>query len=146
MAVSQHDKSGRGFANGMHIDRDIDSLPQFYGKLFTFGQWLHTDRDGKLVEGERIKQAIPDGLFLLPGYKVAFDIGAASVVTAIWRGGMDLHGTTKSSVNLAGGITRWGMSIQTNRNLRQRMRSNKGDVFGAYDRLRQYYELFTQVE
>lgn len=143
MAVSKHDKKGRGFANGMHVDRDIDSLPRYHGKVFTFGQWLHLDKDGQLVDREKIKEAIPDGYFILPGYRIAIDLGAAAVVTAIWRGGMDLHGTTTSTVNSDHGITRWGMSIQTNRNLPARLRSNKGKIFGLYDRLREYYEVLS---
>ncbi|KAG8750686.1 hypothetical protein FRC11_010174 [Ceratobasidium sp. 423] len=144
MAVSQHDKEGCGFANAMHVDRDMDSLPQYYGKVFTFGQWLHIDNTGRLVEGEKIKAAIPDGLFVIPGYKVAFDLGAAGLIKAIWRGGMDMHGTTTSKVDVNHGITRWGMSIQTNRGLNQRMRSGKGQIFGAYDRLHEYYKLFSE--
>ncbi|KAG8715244.1 hypothetical protein FRC11_005132 [Ceratobasidium sp. 423] len=114
MAVSQHDSEG-------------------CGKLFTFGQWLHIDNAGHLVEGEKIRAAIPDGLFVIPGYKVAFDLGMAGLVKAIWRGGMDMHGTTTSKVNISHGITRWGMLIQTNRGLNQHMRSGKGKIFGTYD-------------
>ncbi|KAG8734193.1 hypothetical protein FRC11_009295 [Ceratobasidium sp. 423] len=139
MSVSMHDKLGRNFANSMHVDHDIDSLPQYYGKIFTFGQWIHT-KGGKLVEGPELRKAIPDGYFTLPGYRVAFDLGGAAVITAIWRGGLDLHGTTTSSVDLESGITRWGMSIQTNRKLPTRMESGKGAVFGAYDKLRTLYE------
>ncbi|CAE7106840.1 unnamed protein product, partial [Rhizoctonia solani] len=99
MSVSMHDKSGRNFANSMHVDHDIDSLPQYYGKIFTFGQWIHT-KNGKLVEGPELREAIPDGYFALPGYRVAFDLGGAAVVTAIWRGGLDMHGTTTSKVDI----------------------------------------------
>jgi hypothetical protein len=134
-----HDKSGRNFANSMHVDHDIDSIPQYYGKIFTFGQWIHT-KNGKLVEGPELRAAIPDGYFALPGYRVAFDLGGAAVIAAIWRGGMDLHGTTTSNVDLKSGITRWGMSIQTNRKLPRRMESGKGAVFGSYDKLRTVYE------
>ncbi|KDN33546.1 hypothetical protein RSAG8_13360, partial [Rhizoctonia solani AG-8 WAC10335] len=143
MAASQHDPDGNGFANKMHVDRDMDSLPEYYGKVFAFGQWIHIDKEGRLVEKERIKQAIPDGLFVIPGYKVAFDLGAATVIKGIWRGGMDLHGTTTSKVDLEQGITRWGMSIQTNRGLCQRMRSGKGEIFGVHERLRQYYNILS---
>ncbi|KAG8690055.1 hypothetical protein FRC11_014124 [Ceratobasidium sp. 423] len=143
MAASQHDNDGNGFANKMHVDRDMDSLPEYQGKVFAFGQWIHIDKEGCLVEKERIKQAIPGGLFVIPGYKVAFDLGAASVIKAIWRGGMDMHGTTTSKVDLEQGITRWGMSIQTNRGLNQRMRSGKGDIFGVHERLQAYYNLFS---
>ncbi|KAG8714814.1 hypothetical protein FRC08_011403 [Ceratobasidium sp. 394] len=140
MAISMHDDDGHNFANSMHVDRDLESSPQFYGKMFTFGQWIHTDEERRLVDGDAIKKAIPDGFFVLPGYRVAFDIGAAAVVTAIWRGGMDLHGTTTSEVNPEHGVTRWGMSIQTNRNLPKRLRSGKGEIFGAFDRLRVLYD------
>ncbi|CUA73439.1 helicase domain-containing protein [Rhizoctonia solani] len=143
MAASRHDQQGAGFANKMHVDRDMDSLPEYYGKVFAFGQWIHVDKEGRLVEKERIKQAIPDGLFVIPGYKVAFDLGAATVIKAIWRGGMDMHGTTSSTVDLKQGITRWGMSIQTNRGLNQRMRSGKGAIFGVHERLRQYYHILS---
>ncbi|EUC54175.1 hypothetical protein RSOL_032550, partial [Rhizoctonia solani AG-3 Rhs1AP] len=107
MAASQHDQDGSGFANKIHVDRDMDSLPEYYGKVFAFGQWIHVDQQGQLVEKERIKNAIPDGLFVIPGYRVAFDLGAATVIKAIWRGGMDMHGTTTSKVDLVQGITRW---------------------------------------
>ncbi|CAE6496731.1 hypothetical protein RSOLAG22IIIB_05772 [Rhizoctonia solani] len=140
MSVSMNDESGRNFANSMHVDQDIDSLPQYYGKIFTFGQWIHT-KNGKLVEGPELREAIPDGYFALPGYRVAFDLGAAAVVTAIWRGGLDLHGTTTSRTNPESGITRWGMSIQTNRKLPRRIQSGKGAIFGAYDKLRAVYEV-----
>ncbi|KDN43800.1 hypothetical protein RSAG8_05793, partial [Rhizoctonia solani AG-8 WAC10335] len=143
MAASQHDQDGNGFANKMHVDRDMDSIPEYYGKVFAFGQWIHVDKEGRLVEKERIKQAIPDGLFVIPGYKVAFDLGAATVIKAIWRGGMDMHGTTTSKVDLEQGITRWGMSIQTNRGLNQRMRSGKGHIFGVHERLHQYYNILS---
>ncbi|KDN38121.1 hypothetical protein RSAG8_09717, partial [Rhizoctonia solani AG-8 WAC10335] len=140
MSVSMNDESGRNFANSMHVDHDIDSLPQYYGKIFTFGQWIHT-KNGKLVEGTELRAAIPDGYFALPGYRVAFDLGGAAVVTAIWRGGLDLHGTTTSEVDLGSGITRWGMSIQTNRTrVATRIESGKGAIFGAYDKLRAVYE------
>ncbi|CUA74689.1 hypothetical protein RSOLAG22IIIB_05656 [Rhizoctonia solani] len=139
MSISMHDETGRNFANSMHVDHDIDSLPQYYGKIFTFGQWIHT-KNGKLVEGPELREAIPDGYFALPGYRVAFDLGGAAVVTAIWRGGLDLHGTTTSQVDLKSGITRWGMSIQTNRKLPTRIESGKGAIFGAYDKLRAVYE------
>ncbi|KAG9100158.1 hypothetical protein FRC06_004472 [Ceratobasidium sp. 370] len=140
MSVSMQDAQGRNFANSMHVDHDVDSLPQYYGKVFTFGQWLHTNDEGKLVEGEELRAAIPDGYFVLPGYRVAFDLGGAAVVTAIWRGGMDLHGTTTSTVDMKSGITRWGMSIQTNKRMPKRMRSGKGAIFGAFDKLRAYYD------
>ncbi|CAE7110478.1 unnamed protein product [Rhizoctonia solani] len=144
MAVSQHDENGDGFADQIHTDQHMDSLPQYHGKLFSFGQWLHVNRNGRLVEGDIIKAAIPDGLFVIPGYKVAFDLGAAGLVRAIWRGGMDAYGTTTSKVNLEHGITRWGMSIQTDRELNQRMRSGTGCVFGAYDWLDEDHKLFLQ--
>ncbi|CAE6434916.1 unnamed protein product [Rhizoctonia solani] len=139
MSVSMHDKSGRNFANSMHVDHDIDSLPQYYGKIFTFGQWIHT-KNGELIEGPELKKAIGDGYFALPGYRVAFDLGGAAVITAIWRGGLDLHGTTTSNVDLKSGVTRWGMSIQTNRKLPTRIESGKGAIFGAFDKLRTVYE------
>ncbi|GAB1528107.1 hypothetical protein RhiTH_011298 [Rhizoctonia solani] len=143
MAASQHDQNGNGFANKMHVDRDMDSLPEYYGNVFAFGQWIHVDKEGRLVENERIKAAIPDGLFVIPGYRIAFDLGAATIVKAIWRGGMDTHGTTTSKVNITQGITRWGMSIQTNRGLNQRMRSGKGNIFGIRKCLRQYYDILS---
>ncbi|KAG9100872.1 hypothetical protein FRC06_003591 [Ceratobasidium sp. 370] len=139
MSVSMHDKQGCNFANSMHVDMDIDSLPEFCGKIFTFGQWINT-KNGKLVEGEELRKAIPDGFFVLPGYRIALDLGGAAVVTAMWRGGMDLHGTTTSTVDLDSGITRWGMSIQTNKKLPNQMRAGKGAIFGAFDRLRAYYD------
>ncbi|KDN34327.1 hypothetical protein RSAG8_12578, partial [Rhizoctonia solani AG-8 WAC10335] len=131
MAASQHDQDGNGFANKIHVDQDMDSIPEYYGKVFAFGQWIHVDKE------------IPDGLFAIPGYKVAFDLGAATVIKGIWRGGMDLHGTTTSKVDLEQGITRWGMSIQTNRGLNQRMRSGKGHIFGVHERLHQYYNILS---
>ncbi|KAF8747239.1 hypothetical protein RHS01_11376 [Rhizoctonia solani] len=99
MAASQHDQNGNGFANKMHVDRDMDSLPSTTG-MFAFGQWIHVDKEGCLVENERIKAAIPDGLFVIPGYRIAFDLGAATIVKAIWHGGMDTHGTTTSKVDI----------------------------------------------
>ncbi|KAG8781053.1 hypothetical protein FRC12_022284 [Ceratobasidium sp. 428] len=140
MSVSMMDEDGENFANSMHVDSDIDALPQFYGKIFTFGQWIHVNDKQELVEGDELREAIPDGYFILPGYRVGFDLGGAAVVTAIWRGGLDLHGTTTSTVNLKSGITRWGMSIQTNKKLPKRMRTGRGAIFGAFDRLRALYE------
>ncbi|KAG9123888.1 hypothetical protein FRC07_013622 [Ceratobasidium sp. 392] len=139
MSASTHDNQGRNFANSMHTDMDIDSLPEFRGKILTFGQWLNV-KNGKLIEGQELNDAIPDGFFVLPGYRVAFNLGGAAVVTAIWRGGMDLHGTTTSTVDLDSGVTRWGMSIQTNKKLPTRLQSGKGAIFGAYDKLRACYE------
>ncbi|KAG8724017.1 hypothetical protein FRC09_000760 [Ceratobasidium sp. 395] len=140
MSVSMMDEDGENFANSMHVDSDIDALPQFYGKIFTFGQWIHVNDKQELVEGDELREAIPDGYFILPGYRVGFNLGGAAVVTAIWRGGLDLHGTTTSTVNLKSGITRWGMSIQTNKKLPKRMRTGRGAIFGAFDRLRALYE------
>ncbi|KAG8782265.1 hypothetical protein FRC12_021017 [Ceratobasidium sp. 428] len=140
MSVSMMDEDGNNFANSMHVDSDIDALPQFYGKIFTFGQWIHVNEKQQLVEGDELREAIPDGYFVLPGYRVGFDLGGAAVVTAIWRGALDLHGTTTSTVNMESGITRWGMSIQTNKKLPKRMRSGRGAIFGAFDRLRALYE------
>jgi hypothetical protein len=134
------DEEGRNFANSMHVDSDIDALPEFYGKIFTFGQWIHVNEQGELVEGDKLRTAIPDGYFILPGYRVGFDLGASAVVTAIWRGALDLHGTTTSTADTSSGITRWGMSIQTNKKLPKRLRSGKGSIFGVFDRLRGYYE------
>ncbi|KAG8735130.1 hypothetical protein FRC12_018208 [Ceratobasidium sp. 428] len=142
MSVSMHDSAGRNFANSMHVDRDIDSLPEFQGKVATMGQWINT-KEGKLIEGTELRRAIPDGYFVMAGYRVAFDLGAAALITAMWRGGMDLHGTS-TSVTQDPKITRWGMSIQTNKKLPNAMRSGKGALFGAYDRLRKYYDaMFT---
>ncbi|KAG9103184.1 hypothetical protein FRC06_011841 [Ceratobasidium sp. 370] len=124
----------------MHTDRDLESSSKYYGKMFTFGQWIHMDDKRQLVDRDEIKKAIPDGFFILPGYRVAFDIGAAAVVRAIWRGGLDLHGTTTSEVDVRQGVTRWGMSIQTNKNMPKRLKSGKGEIFGAFDRLRALYD------
>ncbi|KAG8738154.1 hypothetical protein FRC10_007228 [Ceratobasidium sp. 414] len=139
MAISMHDSDGYNFANSMHTDRDLESSARYYGKMFTFGQWIHTNNKHQLVDRDEIKQAITDGFFILPGYRVAFDVGAAAVVTAIWRGGMDLHGTTTSKVDVRQDVTRWGMSIQTNKNMPKRLKSGKGEIFGAFDRLRALY-------
>ncbi|KAG9126304.1 hypothetical protein FRC07_004008 [Ceratobasidium sp. 392] len=139
MSVSTHDNWGCNFANSMHNDMDIDSLPEFCGKIFTFGQWLNT-KNGKLIEGQELMNAIPDGFFALPGYCAAFDLGGLAVVTAIWHGGMDLHRTTTLTVNLASGVNCWGMLIQTNKKLPARPQSEKGAIFGAYDKLHAYHE------
>lgn len=126
----------------MHIDRDIDSLEKYYSKAFTFGLWFHTNAQGKLIEGPLVKSAAPDRLFFLPGYCVTFDLGAAAVTTAIWRGGMDLHGMTTSDVELDSGITQWGTSIQTNKRLPQQVQYGQGEVFSVFKHLEQYYESF----
>ncbi|KAG8730963.1 hypothetical protein FRC11_005435 [Ceratobasidium sp. 423] len=134
MAASQHDPDRNGFTNKMHVNQDMDSLLEYYRKVFAFGQWIHLDTEGRLVEKERIK------------YKVAFDLGAATVIKAIWCGGMDMHGTTTSKVDLEQGITRWGMSIQMNQGLNQHMHSSKGDIFGMHEWLRKYYDILSALE
>jgi hypothetical protein len=84
---------------------------------FTFGLWFHTNSQGEIVEGHVIKEAIPDGYCILPGYRIVIDLGAAAVTTAIWWGGMDVHCTTVAQAKPNTSVTCWGMSIQTHKNI-----------------------------
>ncbi|CAE6431057.1 unnamed protein product [Rhizoctonia solani] len=142
MAIGSHDQDGRCFANGVHIDRDIDSLTRFYGKVFTFGLWFHTGKDGKILDGTRIKDSIPDGYFVLPGYRVAIDLGAATVTTAMWRGGMDVHVTSTAQAKTRD-VIRWGMSIQTSKKMPERYLSGSGAIKTFWDHLYGYFTAMT---
>jgi hypothetical protein len=82
MVIGNHNKKGWCFAKGVHAEHDIDSILQYYGKVFTFGLWFHTNSNGEIIEGPGIKEAIPDGFFILPGYQIAIDLGSAAVTTA----------------------------------------------------------------
>ncbi|KAG8703973.1 hypothetical protein FRC08_002535 [Ceratobasidium sp. 394] len=99
MAFSTADRNGRGFANISHVDSDIDGVHEHRGCVWTSGTWLNGTPKGKLVANPAdIHAAINGGKFILPAYRFGIDLGAAPVVVAIWRGGLDYHCTTASTV------------------------------------------------
>lgn len=138
IAFSTADRQGQGYANTSHRDSDIDGTPQHHGCVWTSGTWLNGSHDGQLVgDKDKIRKEIRGGKFILPAYRFGIDLGAAPIVIAIWRGGLDYHCTTTSVSDPGCDVLRIGSSIQTNRVVASKAAKETG-IWSLDDRLAIY--------
>ncbi|QRW09631.1 hypothetical protein RhiLY_08630 [Ceratobasidium sp. AG-Ba] len=138
MAFSMADKGGRGYANTSHVDSDIDGTVEHRACVWTSGTWLNGTQQGKLIsDSTKIRKGIRGGKFILPAYRFGIDLGAATVVIAIWRGGLDYHCTTSSFVEPESNVVRFGASVQTNRVVASKAAKGTG-IWGLEERLANY--------
>ncbi|KAG9100352.1 hypothetical protein FS749_015569 [Ceratobasidium sp. UAMH 11750] len=138
MAFSTADKNGQGYANTSHVDSDIDGTREHHACVWISGVWLNGYLNGKLAESQKeISESISGGKFILPAYRFGIDLGAAPVVIVIWRGGLDYHCTTSSTMKADGKVIRFGASVQTNRVLASQAAKGTG-IWGLDQRLAAY--------
>ncbi|KAG8722238.1 hypothetical protein FRC08_005238 [Ceratobasidium sp. 394] len=138
LAFSKHDRQGRNYANGMHTDHDLDGNKLHPNLVYTTGCWWVGNEAGK-AEGdqERIRRAFTKAYFVFPAYKIALDLTSHAFLMCLWRGGMDEHGTTTSTVDTSSGLTRWGCSCQTNWGMPTRMLAETEDRYDMYGKLKE---------
>ncbi|KAG9121773.1 citrate synthase, partial [Ceratobasidium sp. 392] len=137
LSLSRHDKRGRNYGNGMHTDHDIDGTKLEPNSAYTTGCWWFANQDGKAEDDmEKIGNAFDPAYLIFPVYKNALDLNSHSFLMALWRGGMDEHGTTPSTVDLDSGLTRWGCSCQTNWGIPARVKSQTEDRFDKQGNLK----------
>ncbi|KAG8796207.1 hypothetical protein FRC12_003172 [Ceratobasidium sp. 428] len=138
MAFSTADDKGRGYANTSHVDFDIDGTVEHRACVWTSGTWLNGTLKGELISSRaKIQKGIRGGKFILPAYRFGIDLGAAPVVIAIWRGGLDYHCTTSSFVEPEANVVRFGASVQTNRVVASKAARGTG-IWGLEERLAKY--------
>ncbi|KAG8718214.1 hypothetical protein FRC08_005708 [Ceratobasidium sp. 394] len=101
------------FFNKIHTDGDASP--------WTFGLWFPTYADGKLVRDPKlVEEMTKGGAFALPAIGVAIDFSkCAGVVSILWQGPHELHGTARSETKP--GFRRWGSSIQCAKRIVQRV-------------------------
>ncbi|CAE6434032.1 unnamed protein product [Rhizoctonia solani] len=103
-----------GFANQAHVDKDAFR--------YVFSVYIFVDDKGHLVTDPKlIKDCMQDGHFLWPDLHLMIDTSRCNgVVIFYWRGTHERH-CTMESYNLEGKkVTRYGTSVQVNRNLLRR--------------------------